>query len=132
MSKTIRVTTILVLVAAGCVFGCSTDPGDEEVASTDESLSAVAERPHRFCGGIAGIPCRRGQVCVDDPRDNCNPDRGHQDCSGICVPDKFCGGIASFPCDKNEECIDDPRDDCHPATGGADCSGVCRPLLRSY
>ena len=23
-----------------------------------------------FCGGIAGIPCPEGQVCVDDPSDD--------------------------------------------------------------
>src|SRR5262245_6214199 len=39
-----------------------------------------------FCGGIAGIPCPSGCVCVDDPRDDCNPKRGGADCSGICRP----------------------------------------------
>src|SRR5262245_40449592 len=38
-----------------------------------------------FCGGIAGIPCPSGCVCVDDPRDDCNPKRGGADCSGICT-----------------------------------------------
>jgi hypothetical protein len=42
--------------------------------------------PGRMCGGIAGIPCPDGFVCVDDPRDDCDPAKGGADCSGICVP----------------------------------------------
>lgn len=38
----------------------------------------------QFCGGITGTPCPAGFVCVDDPRDNCNPQQGGADCSGIC------------------------------------------------
>jgi hypothetical protein len=38
----------------------------------------------QFCGGIAGIPCPEGFVCVDDPRDDCNPKTGGRDCGGIC------------------------------------------------
>jgi hypothetical protein len=37
------------------------------------------------CGGIAGIKCPDGQVCVDDPTDTCDPDKGGADCSGICA-----------------------------------------------
>jgi hypothetical protein len=54
-----------------------------------------------FCGGIAGIPCPEGCVCVDDPRDDCNPKRGGADCSGICKPapnspaNQDCSGGAS-------------------------------------
>lgn len=39
----------------------------------------------KFCGGIAGFPCEGGKVCVDDPRDDCDPRRGGADCGGICV-----------------------------------------------
>lgn len=39
----------------------------------------------RFCGGIAGIPCPSGYVCVDNPRDGCDPAHGGADCGGICV-----------------------------------------------
>ncbi|KAK3309246.1 uncharacterized protein B0T15DRAFT_526656 [Chaetomium strumarium] len=38
-----------------------------------------------FCGGFAGIPCKDGRKCVDDPRDECDPDNGGADCGGICV-----------------------------------------------
>jgi len=38
-----------------------------------------------FCGGIAGFPCPGAGDCVDDPRDDCDPERGGADCGGICV-----------------------------------------------
>ncbi|MCI0562334.1 MAG: Kazal-type serine protease inhibitor family protein [Nitrososphaera sp.] len=37
------------------------------------------------CGGIQGLPCPDGQVCVDDPKDDCDPEKGGADCSGICI-----------------------------------------------
>lgn len=37
-----------------------------------------------FCGGIAGIPCAGEGDCVDDPRDDCDPEGGGADCSGVC------------------------------------------------
>lgn len=36
------------------------------------------------CGGIAGIPCPNGEICIDDPSDDCDPKRGGADCFGIC------------------------------------------------
>ena len=36
------------------------------------------------CGGFAGIPCPGAGSCEDDPRDDCDPERGGADCSGIC------------------------------------------------
>ena len=38
----------------------------------------------QFCGGIAGIPCPEGFVCVDKPGDGCNPKTGGADCAGVC------------------------------------------------
>jgi Kazal-type serine protease inhibitor-like protein len=81
-----------------------------------------------FCGGIAGIPCPDGQSCVDDPSDDCDPNKGGADCGGICIPSpagEFCGGIAGIPCPDGQTCIDNPGDDCDPKHGGADCGGIC-------
>lgn len=41
-----------------------------------------------FCGGFAGFECPRGMVCVDDPSDDCDPNRGGADCIGICRPER--------------------------------------------
>jgi hypothetical protein len=43
-----------------------------------------AAAPGQFCGGIAGIPCPEGFVCVDVPGDDCNPQQGGADCPGRC------------------------------------------------
>ena len=75
------------------------------------------------CGGLAGLQCPPGQVCVDDPRDACSP---AVDCASVCVTPVFCGGIAGIPCPAGRTCVDDPRDDCAPP-GGADCGGLCAP-----
>jgi hypothetical protein len=46
---------------------------------------AVVPQPPIFCGGIAGIACPDGLVCVDWREDDCDPDAGGADCIGICV-----------------------------------------------
>lgn len=49
------------------------------------ATSCVKATPlYSMCGGIAGMACPIGQVCVDDIRDSCDPKKGGADCSGIC------------------------------------------------
>lgn len=55
-----------------------------ELVSNCKSIEPKPVEP-LACGGIAGIQCSGGQVCVDDPRDTCDPSHGGADCSGICV-----------------------------------------------
>ncbi|KAK1987622.1 hypothetical protein LZ30DRAFT_777502 [Colletotrichum cereale] len=38
-----------------------------------------------MCGGIAGIQCPAGKLCVDDPEDDCTRSTGGADCAGICL-----------------------------------------------
>lgn len=40
----------------------------------------------KFCGGIAAFQCGAGEVCVDDPSDDCDPMNGGADCGGMCIP----------------------------------------------
>jgi hypothetical protein len=53
--------------------------------------SCTDDPPLQPCGGIAGFPCPTGQVCVDDPRDDCDPTKGGSDCIGLCVDDALVG-----------------------------------------
>jgi len=44
-----------------------------------------AEAGRQACGGFAGLECPNpNQICVDDPRDNCDPKTGGRDCIGVC------------------------------------------------
>lgn len=56
------------------------------------------------CGGFIGAACKddRNPICIDDPRDDCDPKNGGADCGGICVAttktptpptDQSCGGL---------------------------------------
>jgi hypothetical protein len=83
----------------------------------------------KTCGGIAGFTCDPGFQCVDNPGDDCAPERGDADCGGICVPGQDplrCGGIAGITCPPGLTCVDDPNDTCDDQTG-ADCPGRCEP-----
>ena len=49
----------------------------------DGTAACVPSGP--FCGGIAGFPCEGAAECIDDPTDDCDPNMGGADCSGVCV-----------------------------------------------
>ncbi|HEU4383839.1 MAG TPA: hypothetical protein VFR85_10120 [Anaeromyxobacteraceae bacterium] len=74
--------------------------------------------------GLSCPPCPLPSVCIDDPRDGCDPDFAR--CPGVCVAPAPCGGIARIACPAGQTCVDDPRDDCAPPDG-ADCAGLCVP-----
>ena len=48
------------------------------------SQGECAPKP-AFCGGFGGFPCPKGQTCIDDPSDECDPKNGGADCGGICI-----------------------------------------------
>ncbi|CAO1598806.1 hypothetical protein XANCAGTX0491_002566 [Xanthoria calcicola] len=92
-----------------------------------------------FCGGIANIQCAGAndgtEICVDDPRDTCDPKKGGRDCGGICVANtkppaeekRICGTLSGIQCRQGEKCVDDVENlDC-TAGIAADCPGVCVP-----
>ena len=44
-----------------------------------------------ICRTIRGLTCEDGDICVDDPRDNCDPDDPYapgSDCAGYCIPEE--------------------------------------------
>lgn len=68
------------------------------------------------CGGIAGIPCPGGYVCVDDPADGCDPATG-ADCGGRCQREEPGGGYnpcAAILCIVGTTCC-------------PNCGGICVP-----
>lgn len=77
-----------------------------------------------FCGGIAGFPCPGEGDCVDDPRDDCDPERGGADCGGLCQ----CPPFAS--CDEGESWDASPEVCACVASDGVACGDVtCGPGL---
>ena len=94
---------------AGCSMGCqsSTANSNEIACSRIEAsfekatgvpapwLNVMINGVGDFCGGIAGIQCNQGLTCVDEPNDNCDPQLGGADCSGICI-DPNQGMVCSY------------------------------------
>jgi hypothetical protein len=69
------------------VCGCDgrTYPNECVASGAGVSVASSGECPaQQTCGGIAGIPCPGGGICVDDPSDDCDPAQGGADCGGIC------------------------------------------------
>jgi hypothetical protein len=64
----------------------SSQPGEPGPDSVADAASPDAGVRGRFCGGIAGFQCPAGQVCVDNPNDDCDPAHGGADCGGVCRP----------------------------------------------
>ncbi len=60
------------------------------MAGTGVATEGECEPPPAggFCGGIAGIQCPQGQICVDDGNDDCDPNLGGADCGGVCIVDE--------------------------------------------
>ncbi len=96
-------------------------------AGTCDLINTECPSAPAMCGGFANIQCPKGQTCVDNPNDSCDPNKGGADCSGICVTEtkQICGGFAGLKCPSGQTCVDDPSDSCDPNKGGADCSGIC-------
>lgn len=86
-----RVTEIVVLSMVSSSDESSSSSSSSELSSSSSVISG------KMCGGIAGIPCDKGQACVDDPSDDCDPLQGGADCSGICVAE-----IMSSPSSSSE------------------------------
>ena len=74
--KTLRVICSLSVLAV-VVFGAG--------ALLSSSTTEAAGPGGQPCAGFAGLECPSPrQICVDDPRDNCDPKTGGRDCIGIC------------------------------------------------
>lgn len=83
----IRIPTARVLALASSFFVVA---GTSWAQASGPPEREVFQHLTRSCGGIAGTPCPKGQLCVDDPGDDCDPDQGGADCIGICVKKSEC------------------------------------------
>jgi hypothetical protein len=94
-------------------------------AGTSVASQGECDQPE-FCGGIAGFPCDEGQICIDDPSDDCDPNNGGADCGGICVDGPACDPVLcelfcedGFATDENGceicSCNEPPPEECHVA-----------------
>jgi len=77
-------------------FQCSGFVDQDTICPIQTTLAPVTTEEYTFCGGFAGIACTENdQVCIDDPRDTCDPLNGGADCAGICVAEgDSCPSIA--------------------------------------
>jgi hypothetical protein len=82
-------------------------------AKRERLRSSQHANRRRLCGGIAGLPCPDGFVCVDDPWDDCDPAAGGADCPGICVR-KVKDPCATIRCRQGTQCC-------------PECGGMCIP-----
>ncbi len=107
-----------------CVEGCKKQfgPGRKrgQCISTCAKAKGGGTPPvPEFCGGFGNLPCPEGFTCVDDPRDDCDPERGGRDCGGICVPTGGTGGVTcgQTTCPEGVPC-------CNPSCGicGESCT----------
>ena len=95
-------------------------------AAVDHSGACAPKSPQ--CGGIAGIPCAGFGKCVDDPTDQCDPERGGADCGGIC------SCIQNVACRVGTRFNSDPKvcacvpivGGCTPCPPGKICPLICR------
>ena len=62
-----------------------------EAAVMEESVSesvmvgtSSSQALGQLCAGITGALCPKGQICVDNPNDDCDPVVNGADCSGNC------------------------------------------------
>jgi hypothetical protein len=70
------------------------------------------------CGGFAGIQCDAGEICIDDPSDECDPENGGADCGGVCIPDPCSAHTDECSCEEDvaNQCavVECPSyEDCH-------------------
>ncbi len=126
-----------------CQIACSltSDVKPCPLGSTCQSLPQFSTLQEGYCanpnpcGGFAGTACPENAECVDDPRDDCDPLNGGNDCIGVCAasndtapenPEPLVNKACEVnPCPAGYQCIPNGKDLCDPARGYNICSRIC-------
>lgn len=96
------------LIAAPACVDDATAPrsadetGTADMVDTLDELTALDDSDvttNQSCGGLLGLTCPEGKVCVDDPSDNCELGNG-ADCPGVCKNENFGGANGKKGCNK--------------------------------
>lgn len=101
----------------GTVEVCNNGVDDDCDGAIDEGCGMNTPDAGLTCGGFLGLQCPSGLDCVDDPADNCDPNMGGSDCSGLCVTPTAtdAGSMNPGQCRTNADCM-----------GTVCVNGVCR------
>lgn len=119
----IRLPTVSALALASALLGVA---GTARAQTPNPSALPVSQHLTRSCGGFAGLACPKGQLCLDDPNDDCDPEQGGADCIGVCVKESACKPPT---CDYN-----DPRRR-YVARSSEQCAAIrffCRPGFQAF
>lgn len=123
MRTQIGCVAMLVLSASGCGADANITDVSTTQQSTEDGVRKHAASPSTVCGGVLGLSCPSGQLCIDDPADKCDPAAGGRDCVGTCVvpTGSLCGGFVAAQCPAAQRCIADPLQ----PPQGADFANIC-------
>ena len=79
--------TLSLALVVGGFCSCGVDATTSESSTGQQTTSDEVRHvsASMICGGVMGISCLAGQVCIDDPNDSCDPAVRGTDCMGICV-----------------------------------------------
>lgn len=65
---------------------CIADPNNLSCSLIADCPGLCVKFDGPLCGGFGNLQCpSKDQVCVEDPRDACDPGAGGRDCAGACV-----------------------------------------------
>ena len=84
MFKQLSLLAFALATSTFALAGCQSGP---ESLPEPPPGEPQGEYDGMFCGGIAGFACPDGYSCVDNPEDDCYPNKGGSDCGGVCVED---------------------------------------------
>jgi hypothetical protein len=66
-------------------YRCISDPRTRSCGLACDELGICVPERMRTCGGWSPHQCLDTEDCWGDPSDDCDPDQGWADCTGICL-----------------------------------------------